>query len=1347
MPPPSSASHGSAGSAAGGGFDLQASVGAYVSAHILARAPLHWLEIDGQEIPVGVTAETGGAGDDLGIELEGARYVEVQVKRGLNADSRFWETIEKIANGLAGNPELRVVLVVDSTASGPIKERFRRSLIRYARGRTDALDQLTERVIERIEQAGHDCSVLRRLSVQVLQVESSTAPHSQLAAQLLASALDDPLHVLAAWDVLARDGLEMISIRGRRDRAGLVALLSSRGLSLRQHGERLVATAGGVPETSPETAIAASIQSDTPASPPEDAPWLPRFNESRELQTQGATRSALAMLERLRRDVTTSPASPRLRARIHNNIGAALMDLDRGEEAIAAFRTAAEYDPNDMSFVAHLAQAELVAGRVDDAIRHARQAVERNPESSVAWSVLIQASDTPISEQDLPPAVQNTSVILTARALALPVERRSASIELLKEALRVGQRDPQLLLLLAEKLYASLYRRRVTESAPREIVEEIARLGTEAGRILEGTERTRMFARALLVQGAAADLAGDHEGSATLLRRAVTVDPSFGQARAAAARAEMLRGNGAAALFLLDGVVEEDERSAHWHALRAASLVAADRTGELDDDVRAALVKADPDDAGTVAQALGDALIRSERFDLIAPVLDLLERNQRWDFLHLYRARMGARQGNQELARREYVAAIEAVRPADVTGLQAEFAWYLYNEADFAHAAELLHESGAWSHSEAAAKLYARSLTIIGHWDEAATLIAQLRTADERRSWIVDIESRIALQRDDVPGALAALQHLIELEPEDVDARLRLAETLLRARDEQRAGEILTTLEARDDLAPDEMVSLAELLVEVGRSARALTLAYRALREYPNDPRLHVACVGVFFRADSAPASLFVRDVVTADTWLKLQAENGEELDYLILSEGPVDARRNEMLVSEQRAQPFLGLRPNDTLVLRAGTGTELSFRVVELKSALLHVFHDAMIGYQTRFPGRAEMRSIHVGEGESFDPWPFYRTLIHSNTSAHALTDLYREKRFPIGALADLRGRSVRRTYLQLLYDPDLPVYVEEPVPGRLENSEIEARKETVVLTATGLATLQVLGRMDLLPKMYTRVLAPQSLLDELNAEISEWDQAHEHGGYMAAGVNPDHTFTFTNVTRENISNVAEELVELRDAVQRIAEITPRPLAAWDAHEEEARSLVGASSYDAYVLTGEAAGLHTDDWGLRWLAQHERQVAGFSTYALLRVARERGILSDEEFHRDVTNLIALGHTFIPIDTDLLYQALSERSYHIDHVMLRLLDVLANPAVTLESAIPVAVGFLRKVALSPLGSGALGVVTAVALERISTGRELRATIRGFLSAAKIAFRLLPREHDIVRERISAFVAAKTSELG
>jgi tetratricopeptide (TPR) repeat protein len=1335
----------SAGSAAGGGFDLQASVGAYVEAHIVAREALHWLEGEELDVPIAVSAETGGPGDDLGIEFEGGRYAEIQVKRGLKADARFWDAVDRLVDGLAADPNLLAILVVDQTASEPVRENFRKDLIRFARGRSDALDGLTSRVIDRVRHAGHTDDVLRRLSVQVLQVESATAPHSRIAAQSLAGVLEDPLGWAAAWDVLTRDSLEMISIRGRRDLSSLVALLASRGCALRR-ATNILAALGAVPGAVPDVAVAsASVESGEAASPPEDTPWILRFEETRALQKQGAVRSALSMLERLRKDVTASPASPRLRARIHNNLGAALLDLARPDEAVIAFRMALEYEPEDLDFLTHLAQAELVAGRREDALRHAREVTDRNPDAVGAWAVLVQASATPVAEEDIPPTVRNHPDVLTARALALPDSERATSIDLLKMALRTGRRDPQLLLLIAELLYTSLFPRRLSDIVPEDVVEEIGRLGAEAAAVLEGTERMRMLARAIVTQGAAADLKGEGDRGASLFQRAVTIDPSYERARMAAARAQMVLGNGAAALYLLDGT-PEDERSAAWHTLRAASLVLADRSVELDLDIRNALAKLKPEEAATVAQSLGETIIRSERLDLIGPVLDVLEQAEQWDFLHLFRARTAVRQDDRTTAEQEYSAAIETVRPDGRSELQMEFAAYLHAEGEHERSAELFEASGAWTRNEQAAQLYAKSLLIVGRWDQAAILLERLRAREEIPSWVVDLEARIALQVDDVPGAVTALQHLVHLEPDDVDARLRLAQTLLRSGKEERAAETLVSLEVREDLDPQGMVTLAQLLVEVGRSTRALTLAYRALREYPDDPRLHVACVGVFFRAEGVPANLFVREVVVADTWVKLCAENGEEVEYLILSEGPVDVWRNEMLASDKRAQPFLGLRVDDTVTLRHGAANEQKFRVVELKSALLHTFHDALLGYQDRFPGRSEMQALHVGEGESFDPWPFYRAVLHGNQSTIELLDLYRDKRFPIGALADIASQTVRRTYLQLLYDSGIPVYVEEPVQERLEESRTEARKETVVLTATGLTTMQLLGRLDLLPRMFARRLAPQSLLDELNKEIAEWEAARDHGGYKTVGVQGDHTFAFTDITPENIDHVVRQVTELRDTVCAIAEITPRPLVARDDHQDEARALLGANSYDAYMLAGASAGLHTDDWGLRWVSRYERHVVGFSTYALLCVARERGILEDEEFFRDVTCLIGFGQTFIPIDVDLLYRAFAERAYHVDAVMLRLFDILADPAVVVESAIDVAAGFIRELARSPLGKGALGIVTTIILDRLSTGRDIRAVVRGFLVGVKHALRLLPREYEIVRERVSGFVAAKTAEL-
>ncbi|MBA2669970.1 MAG: hypothetical protein H0U67_06335 [Gemmatimonadetes bacterium] len=579
-----------------------------------------------------------------------------------------------------------------------------------------------------------------------------------------------------------------------------------------------------------------------------------------------------------------------------------------------------------------------------------------------------------------------------------------------------------------------------------------------------------------------------------------------------------------------------------------------------------------------------------------------------------------------------------------------------------------------------------------------------------------------------------------------MDARLRFVHTLLRAGDEARAREVLIPLEVREDLNREDTVNLAQLLMKGGRPGPALIQAYRALRRYPDDPAVQVACVmNVFYRmpgTGAVPAELFVRDEVVPDTWVKLRSADGEEVEYLILSEGPADIRHHELPASDQRAKVFLGRKEKDVVRLPPGAANEKEFVVVELKSALLHTFHDVMLSYPTRFPGRTDLQMVKVGEGESFDPWPVFRMILQAKEGARIALELYRDKQLPVGALAAGQGRSLRRTYLQLLYNPELPVYIEEPAPERLVESLAEAQKSAVVLTATGLATLQELDLLDLLPRLYERLLIPQSLMDELHREIAEWDEARAHGGYHTADVINGHGLSFREVTPEAIAVVQQQLGTLRGALLAMGEVVPRPLEAEPERREEARELIGASSSDAYVLAGNEIGLHADDLGLRRLAGWERNVAGFSTYALLQVAHERRLLSEDELRRHITRLIELGHTFLPIDAALLYRAIAEQGFQIEGPVLRLLDVLAHPAVIVESAVAVVVGAIRELALSPLGRGAVGAFTTIALDRLTGEREVASIVRLFAQQVNAALRLLPREHVVVQERISAFVDAK-----
>ena len=117
------------GSGGTGGYDYQADTFAYVATHAVCQHRLGWFD-DFDDTPTAVRSETSGPGDDLGIETLGGTNIEVQAKHGLNRGRKFDQAVQRIIAGLVRDPLLRGVLLVDSTASGPIRDEFRNDVPR-----------------------------------------------------------------------------------------------------------------------------------------------------------------------------------------------------------------------------------------------------------------------------------------------------------------------------------------------------------------------------------------------------------------------------------------------------------------------------------------------------------------------------------------------------------------------------------------------------------------------------------------------------------------------------------------------------------------------------------------------------------------------------------------------------------------------------------------------------------------------------------------------------------------------------------------------------------------------------------------------------------------------------------------------------------------------------------------------------------------------------------------------------------------------------------------------------------------------------------------------------------------
>lgn len=117
----------SSGTAAAGGFSFQARVGAIASIHTLRDIPVSWTDgLTGMAV-VSVSFETCGPGEDLSLQLADGSIVEIQVKKGLRADKRFWSAVDALCEGIHRKRCRYGILIVCPDSSGTVKRGFARA--------------------------------------------------------------------------------------------------------------------------------------------------------------------------------------------------------------------------------------------------------------------------------------------------------------------------------------------------------------------------------------------------------------------------------------------------------------------------------------------------------------------------------------------------------------------------------------------------------------------------------------------------------------------------------------------------------------------------------------------------------------------------------------------------------------------------------------------------------------------------------------------------------------------------------------------------------------------------------------------------------------------------------------------------------------------------------------------------------------------------------------------------------------------------------------------------------------------------------------------------------------------
>ena len=224
----------SGGAAGAGGVNFQAAISAIAYVHSLRGTPVQWTEGLTASFPASVSSETGGPGDDISLELADGSIIEIQAKRGLKADNRFWSVIDSLSEGIHSDRCTYGILIVCPFSSNTIRRDFAKAIRRIGDERYDGPSSQQSKLTEHLKQKGYDpakiCARLRIQTVSALidQRGDIAAAHAELGHVCANSS-----QIIPAWNVLYKDALLAIEMKGRRTSSSLVSVLQSSNILIK----------------------------------------------------------------------------------------------------------------------------------------------------------------------------------------------------------------------------------------------------------------------------------------------------------------------------------------------------------------------------------------------------------------------------------------------------------------------------------------------------------------------------------------------------------------------------------------------------------------------------------------------------------------------------------------------------------------------------------------------------------------------------------------------------------------------------------------------------------------------------------------------------------------------------------------------------------------------------------------------------------------------------------------------------------------------------------------------------------------------------------------------------------
>jgi tetratricopeptide (TPR) repeat protein len=587
-----------------------------------------------------------------------------------------------------------------------------------------------------------------------------------------------------------------------------------------------------------------------------------------------------------------------------------------------------------------------------------------------------------------------------------------------------------------------------------------------------------------------------------------------------------------------------------------------------------------------------------------------------------------------------------------------------------------------------------------------------------------------ALEQSEPRVALGMLDEFLSEHPDDRAMRLR------RSVLAQRVGELeLVSIDPALMPAPREIDpalgrSAVDIMRESGRPNDALAYAYELVRHHPASVDSHRAFLSAlgpngplphvpdFETAGPGAAVCFVEQDTNLERWVILEDRSD------------ADEALGEYGTSHALHKALKGKHAGNKFQLPEGLLSRRTGVVKQVISKFAWRYQDITQTWASRFPGMPEIEmSAGTTESASGSEMPESPDLLFDvagqfDDPAKLVEVVYAKRSVPIHAVADRLNLNDLQAVFVLAQRPDVPLKCSSGTEEELaEALKAFARANAVVLDLSAIATLCLLGKLNLLATWPRQFLIAQATLGELRRLQFENQLMRLPPGFSASVENNGSEAKRSDLQLKGLADAIQSVCNVRDGsmLNAIEPARRDRLAAFFGRH-------GAESIAIASMPGHL--LWTDDRILANFARAEFGTRRVWTQAALQARVQAGNLDPAELAVASTKLAGWGYAVTMPSVELMMRAGSVAMWNPDQFPLKqALDQFASEAVVLADMVRLASEVIVRMYSDVYLRGMRRVVTMRMLDRIAQRPGGRDSIESLPRSLPIRFGL-----DLIRAR-------------